>query len=96
MDAREALVALNLVEGIGPVRVRQLLEFFGEPVAILNASKAQLLQVHGIGEETADATNLVWRGLQMGAVRSLRSSKEWQAEYRLLCPLTSPLLRLLA
>jgi DNA processing protein len=55
MDAREALVALNLVEGVGPVRVRQLLEFFGEPAVILKASKAQLLQVQGIGEETADA-----------------------------------------
>ena len=39
MDSREALVALNLVEGVGPVRVRQLLEFFGEAPAILAASK---------------------------------------------------------
>jgi DNA processing protein len=55
MDAREALVALNLVEHVGPVRARQLLEFFGEPEAILKASKAQLLRVQGIGEETAEA-----------------------------------------
>jgi hypothetical protein len=25
MDSREALVALNLIEGVGPIRVRQLL-----------------------------------------------------------------------
>ncbi len=55
MDAREALVALNLVEHVGPVRVRQLLEHFGEAPAILGASRAQLLQVKGIGEETAEA-----------------------------------------
>ena len=33
MDSREALVALNLIEGVGPVRVRQLLEHFGEAPA---------------------------------------------------------------
>src|SRR5882672_8031682 len=54
MDSREALVALNLIEGVGPVRVRQLLEKFGDAAAILGASRHQLLQVHGIGEETAD------------------------------------------
>jgi DNA processing protein len=55
MDSREALVALNLIENVGPVRVRQLLEVFGEAPAILSASKSQLLQVRGIGEDTADA-----------------------------------------
>jgi DNA processing protein len=55
MDSREAHVALNLIEGVGPVRVRQLLEYFGEAPAILSASKAQLLQVRGIGEDTAEA-----------------------------------------
>ena len=55
MDPREALVALNLIEGVGPVRVRQLLERFGEAPAVLAASKSQLLHVRGIGEETADA-----------------------------------------
>jgi len=48
-------VVLNLVEGVGPVRVRQLLEHFGEPAGILGASQQQLLQVRGIGEETASA-----------------------------------------
>ena len=55
MDSREALVALNLIEGVGPVRVRQLLEHFGEATAILRASRQQLLQARNIGEETADA-----------------------------------------
>ena len=55
MDSREALVALNLVEHVGPVRVRQLLEHFGDAPAILAASKQQLLRVRGIGDETAEA-----------------------------------------
>ena len=55
MEPHEALVALNLIEHVGPVRVRQLLEHFGDAPAILRASRAQLLQVRGIGEDTADA-----------------------------------------
>ncbi|MDW8308569.1 MAG: DNA-processing protein DprA, partial [Verrucomicrobiales bacterium] len=37
------------------VRVRQLLEHFGEPAAVLRASREQLLRVRGIGEDTAAA-----------------------------------------
>jgi len=55
MEPREALVALNLIEHVGPVRVRQLLEHFGDAPAILRASRQQLLQVRGIGEDTAEA-----------------------------------------
>ena len=55
MDSREALVALNLVEHVGPVRLRQLLERFGDAPSILRASKSQLLQARGIGEEAADS-----------------------------------------
>ena len=55
MDSREALLALNLIEHVGPVRVRQLLECFGDAPAILGASRQQLLKVCGIGEETAES-----------------------------------------
>ena len=55
MDSREALVALNMVAHVGPVRARQLLEHFGDAAKILSASKQQLLHVRGIGEETADS-----------------------------------------
>jgi DNA processing protein len=55
MDSREAHVALNLIEGVGPVRVRQLLEHFSDAPAILAATRSQLLQVRGIGEDTAAA-----------------------------------------
>jgi DNA processing protein len=55
MDSREALVALNLIEHVGPVRVRQLLEYFGDAPTILAASRQRLLQVRNIGDEVADA-----------------------------------------
>jgi DNA processing protein len=55
MESREALVALNMIEHVGPVRVRQLLEHFSDAPSILGASKSQLLQVRGIGEDTAEA-----------------------------------------
>jgi DNA processing protein len=55
VDSREALVALNMIDGVGPVRVRQLLEHFGQPADILGASRAQLTKVHGIGPEIASA-----------------------------------------
>jgi DNA processing protein len=55
MDSREALVALNLIEGVGPVRVRQLLGHFGDAPSVLAASKSRLLQLRGIGDDTAEA-----------------------------------------
>ncbi|MCI0743789.1 MAG: DNA-processing protein DprA [Verrucomicrobia subdivision 3 bacterium] len=67
MDSREALVALNMIDHVGPVRLRQLLEFFGDPAAILKASKSQLLQVHGIGEDTAAAIANWETGIDLAA-----------------------------
>src|SRR6266511_5700115 len=55
MESKEALVALNMIEHVGPVRVRQLLEHFADAPSVLRASKSQLLQARGIGEETAGA-----------------------------------------
>ena len=55
MDSREALITLNMIEHVGPVRVRQLLDHFGDAPAVLSASKAQLLHIRGIGDDTAEA-----------------------------------------
>ncbi len=55
MEPREALVALNMVDHVGPVRLRQLLDHFGDAPAILRASRQQLRSVSGVGEETAAA-----------------------------------------
>ncbi len=53
MDGKEALIALNLVEHVGPVRLRHLLDHFGDAPAILTAGRDRLLRIPGIGEETA-------------------------------------------
>ena len=54
MDSREALIALNMVEGVGPVRARALLEHFGDAPKILAATKHELLRVRNIGDDTAE------------------------------------------
>jgi DNA processing protein len=54
VENHEAYVALNLLPGIGPVRVTQLLTVFGEPLRILAASGRELARVPGIGEQLAE------------------------------------------
>ncbi len=51
----EACIALNMVPGMGPVRLRALLETFETPQRILAAGRAALRAVKGVGQETADA-----------------------------------------
>ena len=60
MTSREAYIALNMVDGVGPIRVRALLDRFNEPQAILSATKADLMQVAGVGEEVARSI-ISWR-----------------------------------
>ena len=54
MNEREALITLNMIEGVGPVRARSLLEHFGDATKILSASKSALLRVRNIGDDTAE------------------------------------------
>ena len=53
MTDGEALIALNMLPKIGPVRVRRLVDFFGSPAAVLGAGVDLLRKVEGIGLETA-------------------------------------------
>lgn len=53
MTEREALIALNLVDGIGPVRVRALMELLGSASAILEAEEAEWIRAEGIGPKLA-------------------------------------------
>ncbi len=54
MTETEACIALNMVPGMGPVRLRKLLEVFETPGRILLAKASELRRVHGIGEEVAE------------------------------------------
>ena len=60
MTSREAYIALNMIDGVGPIRVRALRDRFGEAQAILAASKTELMQVEGVGEEVARSI-MGWR-----------------------------------
>lgn len=54
MNSREALIALNMLPKIGPVRVSRLMEQFGSAESILSQGTDKLTGVSGIGPETAE------------------------------------------
>jgi len=55
MSPREAYLALNLIPNVGPVRVRRLLEVFGDPASILRAPADRIRAIEGFGSELATA-----------------------------------------
>jgi DNA processing protein len=52
---RRCLIALSLVPGLGPVRIARLIARFGSADAALRAPRESLVEVEGVGEETAAA-----------------------------------------
>src|SRR5947208_14533846 len=54
MNATEGCIALNMLLTMGPVRLRKLLEVFGEPERVLAAKRDQLRRIEGIGNEVAE------------------------------------------
>lgn len=55
MTSTEAMIVLNLLECIGPITVRRLLDEFDLPEKILGANLGRLLGINGIGEEIANS-----------------------------------------
>ncbi|WP_224333369.1 DEAD/DEAH box helicase [Haloprofundus halobius] len=53
LDEQQEYVVSSIAD-IGPVSARALLEHFGSVEAVMTASKDDLLEVHGVGEVTAD------------------------------------------
>jgi DNA processing protein len=54
-DELRALVALSLVPGVGPSRVRALLAHFGSASAVMTAAPGALKRADGVGPQTAQA-----------------------------------------
>ena len=52
---RQALIALNMTQGMGAVTAKNLIEFFGSAAGIFEAGPADLARVRGIGTVKADA-----------------------------------------
>lgn len=50
MTDREAYIALNMMEGLGPIKVRALIDFLGTPQAVFEVDGDTLQKVRGIGE----------------------------------------------
>ncbi|NCC53214.1 MAG: DNA-protecting protein DprA [Spartobacteria bacterium] len=53
MNERLAYIALNMIDGIGPVKVRALVDALGAPREVLNANEETLRRVPGIGPRLA-------------------------------------------
>ena len=63
MDERECLVILNLIQGLGTVRIRNLMEHFGSAVEIMKKPSSALKQVPGIGLHLSGAIRR-WEDLE--------------------------------
>lgn len=51
MDTRSAIIALNMVPGIGSIRLNRLIGRFGAPENVFEATARELAEVGGIGTE---------------------------------------------
>ena len=60
LDRTRGLVALNMVPKVGSVKARLLLQHFGSPEKVLEASESALKHVEGISEKTAQSI-VKWR-----------------------------------
>jgi DNA processing protein len=52
---KRALIGLSLVSGVGPQRLRALLAAFDTPSDVFRASRTALMNVDGVGTQTAEA-----------------------------------------
>jgi len=58
---RDALIILNMISGIGPVRVKELLTIFNSPARLLELSADEISSAPGIGKKLAE-TLVSWKG----------------------------------
>ncbi len=75
LSPRDALVALNLIPGLGSVRIRSLLEFFGSAELVLQAPENLLRQVPRVGATLAAAI-ADWRNCT-NVEAELRLAEQW-------------------
>lgn len=54
MNEREALIALNMMEGMGPITVSALVSALGSAAAVFSSAKSELMGVHGVGTKVAE------------------------------------------
>jgi DNA processing protein len=86
-EERRALVALSLIPGVGPARVRALLARFGAAAAALAAPPRRLAAVEGVGPQTAAAVAAGGADALEEAGRHFRAAARVGAAF---LPLTAP------
>ncbi|MFH1776705.1 MAG: DNA-processing protein DprA [Candidatus Omnitrophota bacterium] len=57
INEKECLILLNLVYGLGPVKIKNLIAYFGSPSAVFEAGEKDLLSVESL--KPVDARNIV-------------------------------------
>lgn len=62
MTPQEAAITLNLIPGLGPVRVTRLMQVFASPELILEAPASMLAEIPGIGQQLARLISS-WRSI---------------------------------
>ena len=75
MTNREAYIALNMMEGLGPVRIRNLVQQFGSPSDIFSAEHADLMQAPRIGRELA--ASIIKQRDTINVNRELKKAEKW-------------------
>jgi len=67
MTELDACIALNMIPGMGPIRLRRLLQACGSAVQVLHASPSDLRSVEGVGFEVAAAIRRWERTIDLAA-----------------------------
>ena len=83
MTNREAYIALNRLEGLGPIKVRALIDFLGSPQAVFEVDGDELQRVRGIGEKLR--TSILEQRTQVDATVEVEKAKEMGV--RIITPL---------
>jgi DNA processing protein len=63
----ESLIALNMVEGLGPITIKRLVEFFGSAEQAMRAGAGELCLIEGIGREKAARASRAMREVDVSA-----------------------------
>ncbi|MBV9672122.1 MAG: DNA-protecting protein DprA, partial [Verrucomicrobia bacterium] len=78
MTRREALIVLNMLPNLGPVRLRRLLEVFPSPEKVLQATKNDLRDVQGLNTPVIESLAR-WESL-VDLPRELAKIREFGAD----------------
>lgn len=80
-EAKRHALALCLMEGIGPIRAKKLIEFCGDPEAIFKTSKADLEAIPGIGSLLVNQIRKDLPLKQADAEIARAERESWQMHY---------------